>query len=78
MQKETKTKIAVFFIGLLLVSFLTVAGSLAFFSAVNLLAVIRNVFITDAIFIALYVVWIRLHKGYEQIYKSRLEFEEGK
>lgn len=78
MQKETKRKVAAFFIGLVLVSFLTAAGSLAFFSASDLLAIIRNVLITDAIFIILYVIWIRLHKGYETIYKSGLELEEEK
>lgn len=78
MQKETKKKVAAFFIGITLVSFLTAAGSLAFFSASDVLAIIRNVFITDAIFVALYVVWIRLHKGYETIYKSGLELEGEK
>ncbi|MBI2176709.1 hypothetical protein HYU40_05205 [Candidatus Woesearchaeota archaeon] len=78
MQKETKKKVAVFFIGLALVSILTAAGSLAFFSASDMLAIIKNVFITDAIFIALYVAWVRLHKGYETIYKSGLELEQEK
>lgn len=76
MQKETNRKIVVFFSGLTLVSFLTVAGSLAFFSGANLLAVIRNILITDVAFAILYVVWVKLHKGYEQIYKSGLEEEE--
>lgn len=78
MQKETKRRVAAFFIGIVLVSLLTAAGSLAFFSASNLLAIIKSVFITDAVFIALYVIWIRLHKGYEQIYKSGLELEQEK
>lgn len=78
MQKETKRKAVVFFIGLALVSLLTAAGSLAFFSASNMLAIIKSVFITDSVFIALYVIWIRLHKGYEQIYKSGLELEQEK
>ncbi len=76
MQRETKRKVAVFFIGLVLVSFLTAIGSLAFFSDTDLPAVIRNVLITDVAFMILYVVWIKLHKGYEQIYKSGLEEEE--
>ncbi len=78
MQKGTTRKIAAFFIGLLIVSLLTVVGSLAFFSAADLLAVIRTVLITDAVFIVLYVVWIKLHKGYETIYKSGLKIEEEK
>ena len=78
MKKETKKRLAAFFIGLLLVSLLTSVGSLAFFSSANLLAVIRNVLITDVIFIGFYVVWIKLHKGYETIYKSGLKFEEEK
>ncbi len=78
MQKGTTRKIAAFFIGLLVVSLLTVLGSLAFFSAADLLAVIRTVLITDAVFIVLYVVWIKLHKGYETIYKSGLKIEEEK
>lgn len=77
MQKVTKRNIIAFFVGLLIVSFLTAVGSLAFFSA-DLPVVLRNVIITDAVFIALYIVWIRLHKGYEQIYKSGLELEEEK
>ena len=77
MQKVTKRKVIAFFIGLLIVSFLTAVGSLAFFSA-ELAVVLRNIAITDAIFIALYTVWIRLNRGYEQMYKSGLELEEEK
>lgn len=78
MQKETKKKTVVFFSGLTIVTFLTVIGSFAFFSAADLFALIRNVLITDAAFIVLYVVWIKLHKGYETMYKSGLELEEEK
>lgn len=78
MQKKTKRKIAAFFIGLAIASLLTAAGSLAFFSASSLPVIIRNIFIIDIVFIALYVAWIKLHKGYETIYKSGLEFDEGK
>ena len=77
MKKETKRKIVIFLLGLMLVSFLTAAGSLAFLSQ-DLLGVIRNVFITDTTFVILYVVWIKLHKGYETIYRSGLKFEEEK
>ena len=75
---ETKKKIAVFFIGLLLVSFITVVGSIAFFSADNLFVVARNVLITDFMFGVLYVLWIKLHKDYEQIYKSGIKLHEEK
>ena len=77
MQKATKRKVIVFFIGLLIVSFLTMVGSLAFFAA-DPAVVLRNIAITDAIFIALYTLWIKLHKGYEKMYKSGLELEEEK
>lgn len=77
MQKATKQKMVVFFIGLLIVSFLTMVGSLAFLSA-DLAVVLRNIAITDAIFIALYMFWIKLNKGYEKMYKSGLELEEEK
>ena len=77
MQKATKRKVIVFFIGLLIVSFLTIVGSLAFFSA-DLAVVLRNVVITDAAFVALYMLWIKLHKGYEKMYKSGLKLEEEK
>ncbi len=77
MQKVTKRKITVFLAGLLIVSSLTAVGSLAF-SAADLVVVLRNITITDAAFLVLYVAWVKLHKGYEQIYKSGLEFEEGK
>lgn len=68
---------AVFFVGLLIVSFLTMVGSLAFFAA-DLAVVLRNIVITDAAFMALYMLWIKLHKGYEKMYKSGLELEEEK
>ena len=77
MGKDTKKRILIFLFGLTLVSFLTIAGTLAFFEA-NLLLYIRNVIITDVIFVALYAVWIKLHKGYETIYKSGLELEGEK
>ncbi|MBI2143267.1 hypothetical protein HYU20_02910 [Candidatus Woesearchaeota archaeon] len=77
MKKETKRKAITFFVGILIVSFLTVVGSLAFFSA-DLAVVLRNIVITDIIFVILYTVWVKLHKGYETMYKSGLELEEEK
>lgn len=75
MKKETKRRIATFFIGLALVTFVTIIGTLAFFEA-NLLLYIRNVIVTGIVFVVLYAVWIKLHKGYETMYKSGLELEE--
>lgn len=77
MGKDTKKRTLIFLFGLTLVSFLTVVGTLAFFEA-NLPLYIRNVIITDVIFVVLYAVWIKLHKGYETIYKSGLGTGEEK
>ncbi len=78
MEKTTKRKIIAFLAGLALVSFLTVVGTVAFFNEVALLALVRNILILDMVFVLLYVAWIKLHKGYETMYKSGLEFEEEK
>ena len=77
MGKDAKKRILIFLFGMMLVSFLTVIGTLAFFEA-NLPLFIRNIIITDLAFVVLYVVWIKLHKGYETMYKSGLEMEEEK
>ncbi|MBI2550466.1 hypothetical protein HYV83_04785 [Candidatus Woesearchaeota archaeon] len=78
MDKVTKRKLLVFFFGLLLVSFLTVVGTVAFFNEVAIAAFVRNIFIIDAVFVVLYVAWIKLHRGYETIYKSGLDLEDKK
>lgn len=75
MKKETKRRIAIFFIGLALVTFMTIIGTLAFFEA-KVLYFIRNVAFTDVVFVALYALWIRLNRGYEAMYKSGLDLEE--
>ncbi len=78
MDKATKRKILVFFFGLLFVSFLTVVGTVAFFNELAILAFARNIFIIDAVFVVLYAAWIKLHKGYETIYKSGFNLEDEK
>lgn len=78
MDKVTKRKILVFFFGLLLVSLLTVVGTVAFFNDVAIAAFVRNVLILDAFFVVLYIAWIKLHKGYETIYKSGFNLEDKK
>ena len=75
MGKDTKKRILIFLFGLLVVSFLTIIGTLAFFTS-DLYDFVRNIVITDLIFIIFYTVWLKLHKGYETMYKSGLESEE--
>ncbi len=77
MRKDTIRRILVFFGGLVIVTFATIIGTLAFLEP-KILLLIRNVVITDIVFIILYVVWIKLHKGYETMYKSGLELEGKK
>ncbi|MBI2581424.1 hypothetical protein HYV85_06520 [Candidatus Woesearchaeota archaeon] len=77
MGKDTKKRILIFLFGLTLVSFLTIIGTLAFFEA-DLYDFVRNIVITDMVFVILYVVWIKLHKGYETIYRSGFTLEDKK
>ena len=81
MRVDTRRKILLFFFGLLLVSIFTALGTLAFFGP-QIISFVRNIIITDAIFIALFIVWAKVNKGYEAIYKSELshkhELEEEK
>lgn len=74
MSKDTLRRILIFLGGLIIVSFLTVIGTLAFLEP-KIPLLVRNIVITDVMFIILYVIWIRLHKGYETMYKSGLELE---
>ena len=78
MDKVMKRKILVFFFGLLLVSFLTVVGTVAFFNEVAIVAFVRNILILDAVFVVMYIAWIKLHRGYETIYKSGFDIEDKK
>ena len=64
-------KVIIFFAGLLLVSIFTALGTIAFFQA-QIISFIRNVIITDAVFIVLFTIWVKVNKGYETIYKSEL------
>lgn len=75
MKKDTTRQILIFFGGLIIVTFVTIFGSLAFLEP-KILLLVRNVAITDVVFVILYAVWIKLHKGYETMYKSGLELEE--
>ena len=75
MRKETKSKTVSFIIGAAIVSLVTTFGTLAFFEA-DIYEFVRNIVITDAFYIGLYVVWIRLHKNYETMYKSGLKEEK--
>lgn len=77
MSKDTIRRILIFLGGLVIVSFLTVIGTLAFLEP-KIPLLVRNIVITDVMFIILYVVWIKLHKGYETMYKSGLELEGKK
>ncbi|MBI3036171.1 hypothetical protein HYY73_00215 [Candidatus Woesearchaeota archaeon] len=78
MGRVTKRKVLAFFFGLLLVSFLSVVGTVAFFNELAIPAVARNILIIDAVFVVLYVAWIKLHKGYETIYRSGFNLEDKK
>ena len=64
-------KVIIFFVGLLLVSIVTALGTIAFFQA-QIISFIRNVIITDAVFVVLFTIWVKVNKGYEAIYKSEL------
>lgn len=77
MSKDAIRRILIFLGGLIIVSFLTVIGTLAFLEP-KIPLLVRNIVITDVMFIILYVIWIRLHKGYETMYKSGLELEGKK
>ena len=72
MRADTqRRKIVLFFFGLLLVSIMTALGTVAFIGP-HATSFVRNIAITDAMFIALFIVWAKVNKGYEAIYKSEL------
>ena len=71
MRVNTRRKIRFFFFGLLVVSILTALGTIAFIGA-HVIGFLRNIIITDGIFIVLFVIWAKVNKGYETIYKSEL------
>ena len=71
MRGDAKRKILLFFFGLFLVSILTALGTIAFIGP-HATSFVRNIVITDAIFIALFTVWAKVNKDYEASYKSEL------
>lgn len=74
MGKETKRRLISFLIGAIVVAMVSVFGTLAFLEA-DLYDFVRNIVITDFFYIGLYVVWIKLHKNYETMFKSGLDEE---
>lgn len=76
MNKDTR-RILAFFGGLIIVTFMTLIGTFAFLEP-KILLFVKNVIITDVVFVILYTIWIKLHKGYETMYKSGLELEGKK
>ncbi len=75
-MRQDIRKVVIFFVGLLLVSVFTVIGTVAFFGAEKV-AFVRNVIITDIMFAVLFVVWVKVNKNYETIYKSEIEHDVG-
>ena len=71
MRADTQRKIVLFFVGLLLVSILTALGTIAFIGP-HATSFVRNIVITDTIFVALFTVWAKVNKDYEASYKSEL------
>ena len=74
MRADVKRKIVLFFFGLFLVSILTALGTIAFIGP-HATSFVRNIVITDVIFIALFTVWAKVNKNYEASYKSELSHE---
>ena len=62
-------------IGELIVTFLTIIGTLAFLKS-GKFEIIRNIIIVDIIFVAAYIIWIKLFGHYEKIYKFGMQEEE--
>ncbi|MBI2137208.1 hypothetical protein HYU12_01670 [Candidatus Woesearchaeota archaeon] len=62
-------------IGELIVTFLTIIGTLAFLKN-GKFEIIRNIIIVNLIFVAAYITWIKLFGNYEKIYKSGIQEEE--
>ncbi len=76
MPGENKKRLLSFIIGVMIVSLVTVLGTLAFFEKVKLYVFLRNIVVTDLAYIGLYVVWIKLHKNYERMYKFSMKEEK--
>lgn len=74
MKAVTRRKILLFFFGLVAVSILTMVGTVAFMGS-HVQSFVRNIAITDIVFVALFVIWAKVNKGYEDSYKSELSHE---
>lgn len=77
MKSITKRRLIILVAGMAIATFVSVFVTFAFFE-VKAGMFIRNILITNAVFIALNMIWIRLHRNYEKFYKSGLEREEEK
>ncbi|HLD97221.1 MAG TPA: hypothetical protein VI934_02660 [Candidatus Nanoarchaeia archaeon] len=73
-MKQNVRKAAIFLVGLLLVSIFTIIGTVAFFG-VEKTSFVRNVIITDILFAVMFVVWVKVNKNYETIYKSGIKHD---
>ncbi len=78
MKSETKKRLMITFTGMVLATFVSVFVTFAFFDYANPYSFIRNLVITNAVFIILNLIWIKLHKRYGDMYKSGVELEEDK
>lgn len=62
------------FVGETIVTAVTILVTLAFIGS-DLWTTIRNVIIFDAIFLLIYILWLKLFGNYEKIYKAGLQDE---
>jgi hypothetical protein len=62
------------FIGEGIITVLTIMGTLAFLES-GVPHIIRNVIITDILFLIAFFIWVKLFSNYEQMYKQGLKEE---
>jgi hypothetical protein len=62
------------FIGEGIITMLTIMGTLAFLES-GIPHIIRNVIITDILFLIAFFIWVKLFSNYEQMYKQGLKEE---
>ncbi len=60
------------FFGEVIVTSVTIIVTLAFIGS-EPLAILRNVIVLDFVFLAIYVLWLKLFGNYEKIYKAGLK-----
>ncbi|MAG15983.1 hypothetical protein CMO88_02895 [Candidatus Woesearchaeota archaeon] len=68
------TKVMQIIYGEVVVSILTIIVSYAFFTNTTQ-SIIRNVVIVTLVFLAVYVLWIKMYGNYGKMYKARLTDE---